>query len=70
MVQRCQAGLGINTGVLADEEQQLVLDVLRLYRGGGSFRQIGVKIDELRAMRQRMSSLQSTRLRAIHASSH
>ncbi|MHB9023350.1 MAG: hypothetical protein ACYC7E_04135 [Armatimonadota bacterium] len=70
MAQRCQAGRVTSAGILADEEQQLILEVLRLYRGGGTFRQLGAKIGELRATRQRMSSLQITRLHSIRASSH
>jgi len=51
------------TGTLVDKEQQLVSDLLRLYRNGSSFIRIEEKLGELRNLREQMQLRESPRRR-------
>ena len=57
MVQRSFAGEKVASGVLAEQEQQIVIEVLHLYRDGGSLTSIEAKLHELRAVRERLQEL-------------
>jgi len=43
-----------SAGALDDREQQLVSDLLRLYRNGSSYLRIEEKLHELRAVREEL----------------
>ncbi|MHB9130534.1 MAG: hypothetical protein ACYDBB_05505 [Armatimonadota bacterium] len=54
MVQRITVGQPRRRRAFVEQEQQLVTEVLRLYRDGCSAVSIGMKLRELRALRARM----------------
>jgi len=51
------------TGTLVDKEQQLVSDLLCLYRNGSSFTRIQEKLSELRNVRAQMQPRETPELR-------
>jgi hypothetical protein len=52
-----------STGALIDREQQLVSDLLRLYRNGSSFPRIEETLSELRTVRKQLHLRETPRRR-------